>query len=84
VPVAARESVTHWSQWIEGYCVDWDHREGLLNVGSRVWRSRGQTRLPLGVAHAYAAPGRYVALIKAFDVLGGSTTKALRVDVEAS
>jgi 16S rRNA G966 N2-methylase RsmD len=83
VPVATRESVTHWSQWIDGYCIDWDHREGLLSVGSRVWRPRGQARLPLEAAHAYTAPGRYVALVKAYDVLGGSTTKALRVDVEA-
>jgi hypothetical protein len=82
VPAAARAGVTHWSQWIDGYCIDWDHRSGVLNAGSRVWRSRGQA-LPLAASHAYAAPGRYVALVKAFDVLGGATTKTLRVDVGA-
>jgi DNA modification methylase len=83
VPAAARAGVTHWSQWIDGYCIDWDHREGVLNAGSRVWRARGQASLPLVATHAYAAPGSYVALVKAFDVLGGATTKTLRVDVQA-
>jgi hypothetical protein len=83
VPAAARAGVTHWSQWIDGYCIDWDHRAGVLNAGSRVWRARGQARLPLAATHAYAAPGSYVALVKAFDVLGGAATRALRVDVEA-
>jgi len=82
VPAATRAGVKHWSQWIDGYCIDWDHQAGVLNAGSRVWRARGQAQLPLVATHAYAGPGRYVALVKAFDVLGGATTKALRVDVD--
>jgi len=80
-PDPARASVAHWSQWIEGWCVDWDHRGAELRAGSRVWRTRGQARLPLAVSHAYEAPGRYVALIKVFDVLGGATTAELVVEV---
>jgi DNA methylase len=80
-PASARANIVHWSQWIEGWCIDWDHRGGALRVGSRAWRPRGKAGLPLSVSHAYAQPGRYVALVKAFDVLGGATTKALRVHV---
>ena len=80
-PAAARAHVAHWSQWIEGWCVDWDHRGGALRVGSRAWRSRGHASLALASSHAYERPGRYVALVKVFDVLGGSTTKVLRVRV---
>jgi hypothetical protein len=80
-PARARRSVAHWSQWIEGWCIDWDHRGGALHAGSRAWRPRGQARLPLSATHAYDGPGRYVALVKAFDVLGGATTKAVRVEV---
>jgi 16S rRNA G966 N2-methylase RsmD len=81
VPHDARGRVAHWSQWIEGWCVDWDHRGGALQVGSRTWRKRGQAELPLSVAHAYPRPGRYVALVRAYDVLGGSASRQLRVAV---
>jgi hypothetical protein len=75
----AGAGVDHWSQWLEGWCVDWDHQGGPLQAGSRVWRARGA--LPLSATHAYGRPGRYVALVKAFDVLGGATTKQLEVEV---
>jgi hypothetical protein len=80
-PAAMRGGITHWSQWIEGWCVDWDHVGGALRVGSRAWRSRGQARLSLVASHAYDKPGRYVALVKTFDLLGGTTTQRLRVDI---
>jgi 16S rRNA G966 N2-methylase RsmD len=82
LPASARGKAAHWSQWIEGWCVDWDHRGGALRVGSRAWRRRGQASLPLSVAHSYERPGRYVALVRAYDVLGGSVTRELRVAVK--
>ncbi len=81
VPAEARASVEHWSQWLEGWCVDWDHRGGALRVGSREWRSRSRKPLTLAISHAYDRPGRYVALVKAFDVLGGAVTTEVAVDV---
>jgi hypothetical protein len=78
---AGRSVVAHWSQWIEGWCVDWDHRGGTLRAGTRTWRKRGQAQLPLSAAYSYERPGRYVALVKAFDVLGGSVTREVRVAV---
>jgi hypothetical protein len=81
VPPSARAVVAHWSQWIDGWCIDWDHRGGALVTGSRVWRSRAQAGLPLSATHAYVGPGRYVALVKAFDVLGGEAVKRLEVEV---
>jgi hypothetical protein len=84
VPPSARAGVAHWSQWIDGWCIDWDHRGGAmvtLATGSRVWRSRAQAGLPLSATHAYDGPGRYVALVKAFDVLGGEAVKRLEVEV---
>jgi hypothetical protein len=81
VPPSARAAVAHWSQWIDGWCIDWDHRGGALVTGSRVWRSRAQADLALSATHAYDGPGRYVALVKAFDVLGGEAVKRLEVEV---
>jgi DNA methylase len=82
VPAAARSTIEHWSQWIDGWCVDWDHRGGELRVGSQAWRPRGQAELPLSATYAYPTPGRYAALVKAFDLLGGTTTTELRVHVK--
>src|ERR1019366_8687306 len=69
VPEPVRASVDHWSQWLDGWCIDWDHQGGALNAGSRLWGTRAQTPLRLSATHAYGGPGRYVALVKTFDVL---------------
>jgi hypothetical protein len=81
VPELVRAGVEHWSQWLDGWCIDWDHQGGALHAGSRVWRARAKDSLRLSVTHAYDGPGRYVALVKAFDVLGGMATKRLDVEV---
>jgi DNA modification methylase len=80
---AAASGVKHWSQWIEGWCVDWDHRGGALRFGSPVWRPRGRPLLPLVMSHTYEQPGRYRAVVKAFDVLGGESMRSMRVVVRS-
>ena len=42
VPARARRSVAHWSQWIDGYSVDWEHGGSILNATSRIWRARAR------------------------------------------
>jgi DNA modification methylase len=81
VPREAGTSVTHWSQWIEGWCVDWDYRGETLQAGSRLWRVGRAKSLPVRATHTYDRPGRYDTRVKVFDVLGGSTTRTLRMDV---
>jgi hypothetical protein len=80
LPSRVRDAVAHWSQWLEGWCVDWEHAGGPLRSGARVWRDR--RGLALSATHAYERPGRYVALVKTFDVLGGETTQKARVHVK--
>jgi len=81
IPADVRAGVTHWSQWLEGWCVDWEHEEGgPLRPGATVWRSR--RGLGLSATHGYPRAGRYVALVKGFDVLGGEATRAVRVAVK--
>jgi hypothetical protein len=83
VPPEARAAVSHWSQWIDGWCVDWDHRGGPLRSGSRVWRARGKGPLALTATHRYAGPGRRVALVSVYDVLGGATTASVEIHVRS-
>ncbi len=80
VPAAARAAVEHGSQWIEGWCVDWDHRGGPLRAETSAWRSR-KARPAVEATHTYPRRGRYHALVKVFDVLGGETTRRVRIDV---
>ncbi len=82
VPARARRGVAHWSQWIEGWCVDWDHRGGPMAAGSRAWRAREGDELPLEVAYDYARSGAYAARVRVYDVLGGSVTRDVAVRIE--
>lgn len=78
-------SVSHWSQLLEGWCVDWDYRGGPLFARSHAWRSASKGKraaLPLALTHAYERSGRYHAAIRAFDILGGATTTNLAIDVD--
>jgi hypothetical protein len=77
-PPRARAAVTHWSQWIEGWCVDWDHHGGPLRAGAGAWRLKSP-RLSLALSHAYPRAGRYEALVRVYDLLGGVTTRAVPV-----
>jgi hypothetical protein len=79
----AGESVSHWSQLLEGWCVDWDYQGGPLHAGSRAWRAPKGKRegLPLVLTHAYERGGRYQAAVRAFDILGGSATTSVAVEV---
>lgn len=81
LPPGARGAVQHWSQWLEGWSVDWDHRGGPHCADSCSWRGAARASLPLSLVHEYAVPGRYVAKVKVFDVLGGVATAPLPVDV---
>lgn len=73
-PPAREVRVEHWSQWLDGWCVEWDHRGGAMNVDTRVWRGK-TAELPLEASHAYSRSGSSrVALVRAFDVLGGVST----------
>lgn len=84
-PRRARDSgaaagVEHWSQWLDGWCVDWEHEGKLLRCGSCVKR-HGARPLPLACEHRYERAGRRVVLVRAHDVLGGVWSRALPVHV---
>jgi hypothetical protein len=77
----SRAPATHWSHWIDAWCVDWDHRDGVVNVGAYVARRRREVGLELCARHTYAKAGEYIVLVKVFDVLGGEAMAAVPVNV---
>ena len=71
----------HWSHWIEGYCIDWHHDGVVLGADDSVWRVGDRAHLELAVSHEYDRSGRYRVAVKVFDVLGGTTTTELAVNI---
>jgi DNA modification methylase len=78
----ARSHVSHFSQWIEGWCLDWDYQGGALRAGTSLWRSRGGCPA-LRANHDYAQAGRVVVRVRVYDVFGGVTTCDAGIEVRA-
>jgi hypothetical protein len=81
IPPDARRAVSHWSQWIEGWCVDWDFDGHALRAQGKAWRDPREPRLCLSLTHGYEQTGRHRVRVKAFDILGGDAAIDLDVDV---
>lgn len=87
VPEDVRRAVTHWSQWIDYWAVDWDH-EGA-HAGDtfhnmwQAYRTKKDPKLPLEAVRDDTPPGRYRIVVKAIDLLGNDTTRTVEVEVPA-
>lgn len=82
VPQEVMSAVTHWSQLIDYWAVDWDFKGDTFHNQWQAYRTKKNTKLERKASHAYDAPGRYTVLVKVIDLLGNDTTKALTVDVQ--
>jgi DNA modification methylase len=80
-PEEARVWVHHFSQWIDYWAVDWDHRAGPFANRWRSFRTRGEPTLELSGRHAYAEAGHYSVVVQVIDIFGGDTTATIRVTV---
>jgi adenine-specific DNA-methyltransferase len=74
--------VSHWSQWIDFWAVDWNNTGDTFHNEWQAFRTRKQTKLPLTAANTYAEAGEYRVVVKVIDILGNDTTKTLTVKVK--
>ena len=81
VPAQVREQVTHWSQWIDYWAVDWDYRNDTFNNQWQSYRTRAKPRLKLAAEHTYGEPGKRTVVVKVIDILGNDTTRRLELEV---
>jgi len=81
VPADVQSAITHWSQWIDYWAVDWDNKGDTFHNMWQTYRTRKDTSLKLWVGHKYDAPGEYTIMVKVIDILGNDTTKTLKVKV---
>jgi len=82
VPEAARQAISHWSQYVDYWAVDWDYQGDTFHNQWQSYRTRRQTQLALETpAHGYPQPGTYRVLVKVIDILGNDTTKQFTLDI---
>lgn len=81
VPQEVMGKITHWSQLIDYWAVDWDFKGDTFHNQWQAYRTKKNTKLGRAAAHSYEEPGRYTVLVKVIDLLGNDTTKALEVEV---
>jgi adenine-specific DNA-methyltransferase len=81
VPAEVQKAITHWSQWIDYWAVDWDNKGDTFHNVWQTYRTHQDKTLKLKASHVYEAAGEYVIMVKVIDILGNDTTKALKITV---
>ncbi|HRQ15297.1 MAG TPA: DNA methyltransferase [Promineifilum sp.] len=86
VPEDVQRAISHWSQWIDYWAVDWDNKDDTFHNMWQTYRTRQKKKgsaepLQLQTTHRYEQPGEYTILVKVIDILGNDTTKTVRVRV---
>ena len=81
VPADVQKAVTHWSQWIDYWAVDWDNRDDTFHNEWQTYRTRKSKDLALTTEYEYPQPGDYTIVVKVIDILGNDTTKTIPIKV---
>ena len=81
VPQEIQGKITHWSQWIDYWAVDWNYRDDTFHNEWQSYRTKQNPKIDLTVGHIYDKTGKYTVLVKVIDILGNDTTKVLHIDI---
>jgi hypothetical protein len=81
VPEEIRGSITHWSQWIDYWAVDWENKSDTFHNMWQAYRTKKNKSILLKTDHKYDEPGDYTVLVKVIDILGNDTTKAIEIKI---
>lgn len=82
VPEEVIKAVSHWSEWIDYWAVDFNYRDDTFHNEWQSYRTRKDRSLQLNVNNRYEQPGTYIILVKVIDILGNDTTKGVVVEVK--
>jgi adenine specific DNA methylase Mod len=77
VPGDVQKNITHWSQWIDYWAIDWDYKDDTFHNQWQSYRSRQNPQIELSASNTYEKKGKYSVLVKVIDILGNDTTKLL-------
>jgi DNA modification methylase len=81
IPEDVRGSITHWSQWIDYWAVDWNYRDDTFHNEWQSYRTKQNPKIELTANNLYEAKGKFTVLVKVIDILGNDTTKGLEIGI---
>jgi len=81
VPEEVQGKITHWSQWIDYWAVDWNYKDDTFHNEWQSYRTKQNPTIELSATHLYEKVGKYTVLVKVIDILGNDTTKAIQITV---
>ncbi len=82
VPQEVQGKITHWSQWVDYWSVDWNYREDTFHNEWQSYRTKQNAKIELTANNLYGAAGKYTVLVKVIDILGNDTTKAIQLEIK--
>ncbi len=82
VPEEVQRAITHWSQLIDYWAIDWDYKGDTFHNQWQSYRTKKQPKLQLDASYTYPMRGTYTVVVKVIDILGNDTTKAVEVEVQ--
>ncbi len=83
IPAKVREAIASWSDLIDYWSVDFDHRDETFHNEWQSYRTREEPALATQSDwHEYPAPGRYAIVVKIIDIFGNDTTKLAEVRIK--
>jgi adenine-specific DNA-methyltransferase len=81
VPEDVQGKISHWSQWIDYWAIDWNYRDDTFHNEWQSYRTKQNSKIELVATYAYDKKGKYTVLVKVIDILGNDTTKAIEITV---
>lgn len=81
VPEEARKAISHWSQFVDYWALDWHFRDDTFHNEWQTYRTKKDPKIQLSVSHTYSVAGKYRIMIKVMDILGNDTTKVIQVEI---
>lgn len=83
IPATVREQIESWSDLIDYWSVDFDHRDETFHNQWQAYRTREEPALATQSDwHEYEGPGRYAIVVKIIDIFGNDTTKLAEVRIK--
>jgi len=81
IPEEVQGKITHWSQWIDYWAVDWNYRDDTFHNEWQSYRTKQNPTIDLSVTQVYENSGNYTLLVKVIDILGNDTTKVIHLTI---
>ncbi|HHN47606.1 MAG TPA: site-specific DNA-methyltransferase, partial [Bacteroidales bacterium] len=81
LPEEVRGSITHWSQWIDYWAIDWNFKDDTFHNEWQSYRSKQNPKIDLSTTNTYKEKGKYTVIVKVIDILGNDTTKVLEIEI---